>query len=222
MISKSKVILWIVLIVVFFISDVHADDSGDKSVYEGLPINQEQPESDQGTIPAPAPQEEQVDPLITEGPKITAWDFFKMIFALMFVLLLMYFILKFVNKRNKLFSQQRFMENLGGTSLGTNRSLQLVKVGNEILVLGVGESITLLKEINNEDEVNEIVDEFNNQDQIVQPINILKKLTGKQTSEHENKGNDQFITLLKEQLSDLSDNRKKIMQQFEKKGTKKE
>ncbi len=197
---------------------VHAEQV-DKNVKQWLDEETNQTE-EQSNETSDTPSREQNDlKTISESPKISAWDFIKMIFATIFVIFLIYFVLKLITKRGKLFSQQRFMENLGGTSLGTNRSIQLVKVGNQILVVGVGESITLLKEIHNEDEVTSIVNEYNSQlDQMVQPMNLLKKFSKNQTISET--GHDQFSKLLKDQLSELSNGRKKIMQQLEKKGSK--
>ncbi|MFC4320170.1 flagellar biosynthetic protein FliO [Litchfieldia salsa] len=219
----NKVVLFLLFFTLVFTTVGHAEGDLNKNVSDLFDDKEKQSENNQDTKTPTTPEDNvtEVDPL-TEGPKVTAWDFFKMIIALLFVISLLYFFLKLVNKRNKLFSKQKYMENLGGTSLGTNRSLQLIKVGNQVLVVGVGESITLLKEISQEDEVDDIVREFNNQDQIIQPMNLLKKITDKRSGQDSNIENDKFALLLKEQLSDLSSHRKKIMQQFEKKGTNKE
>ena len=50
---------------------------------------------------------------------------------------------------------------MGGTGLGGNRSIQLVKVGDRILIVGVGEDIQLLTEIKDEAERNQLLDEYN-------------------------------------------------------------
>ncbi|MGG4488942.1 flagellar biosynthetic protein FliO [Metabacillus idriensis] len=90
---------------------------------------------------------------------VTAWDFIKMILATAFILVLIYILLKFVSKRNKFTSSSKFIENLGGTNVGQNRSIQLIKVGKKILVVGVSDSVQLLKEIDDEDEYREITEE---------------------------------------------------------------
>ena len=55
------------------------------------------------------------------------------------------------------------MENLGGNALGANRSVQVIKVGNRLLIVGVGENIQLLKEIEDGQEYEQIISEYNNQ-----------------------------------------------------------
>ena len=66
---------------------------------------------------------------------LNIWDFVKMIFATVFVVGLLYSVLKFVNKKGRLFKSTQLIENLGGTTLGANRSVQLIKIGNRLLLL---------------------------------------------------------------------------------------
>lgn len=80
-----------------------------------------------------------------------------MIGALLFVIFLIYALVKFMNKRNRLLKPFQYVENIGGTSLGQNKSVQLIKVGNRVLVVGVGDNIQLLKEIDDEREYKEIL-----------------------------------------------------------------
>lgn len=79
------------------------------------------------------------------------WSVTKLLFALFFVLALIYGVLKFVQKKNKLFSRTRKMENLGGVPLGQNRSVQAVKIGESIYILGVGDTVEMLTEITDEE-----------------------------------------------------------------------
>ncbi|WP_230499638.1 flagellar biosynthetic protein FliO [Sutcliffiella rhizosphaerae] len=150
-------------------------------------------------------------------PSVGIFDFLKMILALFFVLALIYLALKLINKRNKLLGG-RGIENIGGASLGNNKSLQLVKVGNSILVVGVGDSINLLKEITDEEEQEKIIQSY--QDRIESNgihTNSLpgfvkkwnqKKVENKQTS---------FSSLLQEQIGQLSKERQQKMKEWEKK-----
>ncbi|SET41351.1 flagellar protein FliO/FliZ [Salinibacillus kushneri] len=83
----------------------------------------------------------------------------KMVFMLAVVLALIYFLLRFLQKRNKMFQQVRAMENLGGISLGSNKSMQMVRIGDRIFVVGVGEDISLLTEIDDEATKEDILQE---------------------------------------------------------------
>lgn len=151
---------------------------------------------------------------------ISVWDFVKMILATIFVVALLYFVLKFVNKKSTLFKSSQLIENLGGVPLGSNRSVQIVKIGNRLLIVGVGENIQLLKEIENEEEYRQLLAEYNSKlDQLVQPNELLSKLLKKVNNPHKersSKASDPFQSVLKEQLNELVKERKKIYEEVEK------
>ena len=52
---------------------------------------------------------------------------------------------------------------MGGTPLGNNKSLQLVKVGEKVYLIGVGDQVTLIKEFSESDEINSIETDLENQ-----------------------------------------------------------
>lgn len=149
---------------------------------------------------------------------ITVWEFLRMIFATIFVVALLYILLKFINKKSKSYQKANSVENLGGTSLGANRSVQLVKVGGRILVIGVGENIQLLKEIDNPEEYEQLLKDYNDKmDQMIQPgefaIKVKHKLLKKREPETAS-----FSTEFKNQLDQMSDSRKKLLNELERKG----
>jgi flagellar protein FliO/FliZ len=153
----------------------------------------------------------------------SVWDFFKMILATIFVVALMYALLRFMNLRYRSFSGKRgFIENLGGTSVGTNRSVQLIKVGNRILVIGVGESIQLLKEIDEDEEIKEILSEYNERlGQMIEPNKWLHNfLSSVFKKKEEPVINEPFRNLLTKQLQDIANQRNKLLRDLEQKGTK--
>lgn len=73
--------------------------------------------------------------------------FAKFIFYLVIVLALIYMLIRFLGMRQRKMQNHSIFQNLGGLSLGQNKSLQLVKMGQEVYVLGVADQITLIKEI---------------------------------------------------------------------------
>ncbi|MFE4238920.1 flagellar biosynthetic protein FliO [Peribacillus butanolivorans] len=149
---------------------------------------------------------------------ITIWEFLRMIFATIFVVGLLYIILKFINKKSKSYQKANSVENLGGTSLGANRSVQLVKVGGRILVVGVGENIQLLKEIDNPEEYEQLMKDYNEKmDQMIQPGEFATKLKNKWLKKREIETNS-FSSEFKNQLDQMSDSRKKLLNELERKG----
>lgn len=73
--------------------------------------------------------------------------FLQLVVALLVVLGLIYLLYHFVARRTGRFREGGLLKNLGGVSVGPNRSVQLIRLENEVLVVGVGESVRLLKEI---------------------------------------------------------------------------
>ncbi|MDZ5473470.1 flagellar biosynthetic protein FliO [Bacillus sp. 31A1R] len=183
----------------------------------------EQPEKCGDTKLSPQTDEKQVKSETSNSVGLNAWDFFKMIFATFFVIALLYFILKFINKKSRSFKSSQLVENLGGTTLGANRSVQIVKVGKRVLVLGVGENIQLLKEIDDEEETSQIISDYNSKiEQLVQPSDIVTKViqrTKNMNLEKKQTENNSFTSMLKGQLEEISKGRKKLFDEMEKKGS---
>src|SRR5699024_6662513 len=75
----------------------------------------------------------------------------KMVFALLLVLGLIYLLLLFIRKRNKLYNQVGHLENLGGISVGQSKSIQIVRIGTKMYLIGVGDNVELLEELTDED-----------------------------------------------------------------------
>lgn len=152
---------------------------------------------------------------------VTFLDFLRMIFATAFVAGLLYFLLKFINKKSMSYKSSQLVENLGGTSLGANRSIQIVKAGNRLLIVGVGENIQLLKEIDDPDEYSQVIQEYNNKmEQLVQPSDIVTKLLKRANTDGSNESAN-FSALLKKQLNDMASGRKKILEEIQRKGSDK-
>ncbi|RKD75360.1 flagellar protein FliO/FliZ [Sinobaca qinghaiensis] len=124
--------------------------------------------------------------------------FGQMILALAAVITIMYLLLKFINKRTKKYSSNQTMQNLGGVPLGQNKSVQLVKVGERLLVVGVGESIQLLKEIEDEEERETLLEQPE-----PEPSFFFKKKQKK-----EDHAGFQFKSILDKRLEEIEKNRK--------------
>ena len=145
----------------------------------------------------------------TNSVGLTFWDFLRMIFVMIFVVALLYFVLRFIGKKTKSYQKANFIENLGGTSLGGNRSIQLVKVGDRVLIVGVGEDIQLLTEIKDEAERNQLLDEYNQKiEQMIQPGDLLTKWKDQLMKPKTDRNS--FTVELKNQLEQMKQSRKTI------------
>lgn len=149
---------------------------------------------------------------------LTIWDFLKMILATIFVVTLLYFVLKLVTKKGTIHNKSETIVNLGGLTVGTNRSVQLIKVGERLLVVGVGENIQLLSQIEKGQEYDHIITDYNKRlDQMVQPSDILSRLLDQVQRKKGVKEDEPsaFQILLKKQLDELSNGRKSILEDLQ-------
>ena len=80
----------------------------------------------------------------------------KLIFYTALILVMIYGLIKFLSIRQQKLQPNQAVKLMGGTPLGNNKSLQLVKVGDKIYMIGVGDEVTLIKEFADEAEVGSI------------------------------------------------------------------
>lgn len=88
---------------------------------------------------------------------------FKLIFYTLLILVMIYGLIKFLALRQKKLQPNQAVKLMGGTPLGNNKSLQLVKVGEKVYLIGVGDQVTLIKEFSESDEINNIETDLENQ-----------------------------------------------------------
>lgn len=86
----------------------------------------------------------------------------KMVLALALILILIYGVLKFLSSRSRSFQHNRTMQNVGGISVGQNKSIQLVRIGSKLYMVGVGENVELLEEITDEQVKRDMFDNGGN------------------------------------------------------------
>ncbi|WP_349410509.1 flagellar biosynthetic protein FliO [Pseudalkalibacillus sp. SCS-8] len=143
---------------------------------------------------------------------------FKVLFALAFVVALMIIILKLLHKRTQVIQQGKGIQTLGGAIVGNQRSVQLVKVGNRILVVGVGENVELIKEIDDEDEVKSLLSHQERTSAASSDhakaglLGWLDSLTNK---EYRSSAGD-FKNVLRKQLEDSKQERKAMIESMKK------
>lgn len=145
----------------------------------------------------------------------TVWTFVKVILVLALVIALIYLLLRFINKKTRSFTDGRKVQSIGGINVGSNRSVQLIKVGERIFVIGVGESVSLLKEIDDSGEVEQLQMESEHEDVIdhsmVKFRDWLKKPRKKKDSEPD------FKRMLEGKLEQITQERKQAIERMEKK-----
>lgn len=200
---------------------VHAEKNVDGSVYEYFQQQDKGTDQDETEKKSLPPKNETAE-TTSQQVGVTVWDIVKTIFMLVIVIGMLFGLLKWLQKKNNVSPSVQTMKNLGGTNLGGNRSVQMIKVGNSILVVGIGENVELLKEINDEQEVNMIIDQYHNRmEQMVKPQDMISKLTARLKTKKENaEENQSFKKELEKQLHGIAEKRRKAYEENVEKGFK--
>ncbi len=146
------------------------------------------------------------------------WDFIKMILATVFVVVLIYFLFKFLNKKNREYQHTALMQNLGGIKVGANRSVQIIKIGDRVFIIGVGENVNLIKELNSED-VQLLLTKYNDYlENLAGPGDIFSRLLQRKEEMKRKEDKPVFSTVLDEQFEDMNKKRKEVYEEITKKG----
>ncbi|RDW19493.1 flagellar protein [Oceanobacillus arenosus] len=164
------------------------------------------------------------EPLVSgDNTESLALSLVRMFFALLLVLALIYFLLKFLNKRNKsLNNQVKALEKLGGISLGQNKTIQLVRVGNQIFLLGVGDNIELIMEVTEEKVIEALLEKDENATDNFTAGSLFQSFLSSKTDGKKATKSKEFNKLFSNELDNLKKNRKKLINKHEQKEDKHE
>ena len=130
---------------------------------------------------------------------------------------LIYVLLKFFNRSNDFNKQGDVLVNLGGVSLGTSKSVQMLKVGDKIFLVGVGDDVSILTEITDESVKKQLIER--QQSSTISAQSLLdqfnfKRKEGKTDSpaddESEAFEKRNFAALFKGELDTMKEKRAKI------------
>lgn len=194
-----------------FISDVSASEPNAKECIDG--------KADCNELETKTPDETNKETSEENGSIV--FYLIKMVFALLLVLALIYLLLKFLNKRNKIFQAVKALENIGGISLGQNKSIQIIRIGNHIYVVGVGDNVELLHEITNEKEKEDLL--HTNQKGEFQPGTLITSFfQQKKDEESTNQSEPDFKNKFASELKKIKNGRKKMIDHHKRKGDKHE
>lgn len=142
------------------------------------------------------------------------FGFVKSGLALLLILALIYLLLKFLNKRNKMYKQGKTLENLGGISVGQNKSIQIVRVGTKAYMIGVGENVALLQEINDEEVISDLLhDQETPENQVGNLLTSVFKPRDAKTESAQSKKQSDFKHMFTNELDKLKENRHQVKNQ---------
>ncbi|MGJ9458870.1 flagellar biosynthetic protein FliO [Oceanobacillus sp. CF4.6] len=157
--------------------------------------------------------EENNNDLLTDTESIgsLAFELVKMFFALVLVLALIYILIKFLNKRNKLFNQVKALDNLGGISVGQHKSIQIIRIGNQLYLVGVGDNVELLQEITNEEVKKDIMQSSERKNAEFPGGALLTSLMPNKKDASNDSSESNFKMLFSKELENLKQNRTKMI-----------
>lgn len=152
--KTAKIILVFITISLLFPTVSYASTTVDEW------LNNSQSEDSPSDEPAgdsfESPAEEGTTEVSSSTPSL-AGMIVKLVFVLLLILGLIYGLLKFFNQKNKIFSRNRTMENLGGMNLAPNRSIQAVRIGEQVFILGVGDTVQMVTEVTDENTKSSLI-----------------------------------------------------------------
>ncbi|WP_397537523.1 flagellar biosynthetic protein FliO [Rummeliibacillus pycnus] len=174
------------------------------------------PDACKDDSPSPVESKDQ-----STGVGLSAGDYIRMVLALIFVIALLYGVLKFVNRRNNKYQQNQLMQNLGGISLGQQKSVQLLKVGNSLYLVGVGDDVHILKEVKDNTEKEHLLSLYNDKQELSAQVPYVSELFSKFKSRHSEKEGDssdeEFKEEFQKRLSEIQQNRRKELEEWKQK-----
>ncbi|RHW39634.1 flagellar protein [Lysinibacillus yapensis] len=165
----------------------------------------------------PAVEEENASSTVGLG----IWDYLKMLLTLVFVLALLIFVLKFLSKKSASYQQNSVIRNIGGISVGSQKSIQLLHIGDKLYIVGVGEDVQLIKEINDPTEVQDLLDTYQEKQTmatspyIMELLNKLKSPNKEESNDTEKSAN--FGDMFKKRLTDIQKTRQHELEKWKEK-----
>ena len=169
----KMVIISVLLLLVSTISPVLTFANGDGYVSDGLN------KSENGKGLENNDEGAGEDETESASSNIGVFDYIKVLFALGLVIGLLIFILKMLNRKNLAYQHNSLMKNLGGISVGTQKSVQLLQIGNRLYIIGVGEDISLIREIEDTEEMEQILSFYENKQQEMTTVPFLTEILSK-------------------------------------------
>ncbi|MDN3427905.1 flagellar biosynthetic protein FliO [Microbacterium sp. APC 3898] len=140
-------------------------------------------------------EETPVDDAAPIKEKSLAGIIVQLVLYTLLIVAMIYGLIKFLAARQKNFQPNQAVKLMGGTPLGNNKSLQLVKVGGQMYLIGVGNEVTLIKEFSDAAEISGIEKDFEQQSPPLSKnlFDFTKKKIGSFSKSPQKSGFDQLF-----------------------------
>lgn len=118
-------------------------------------------------------------------------------------------------KKGRLLQKNKVVQNLGGTNVGSSKSVQVVKVGNQLFIIGVGENVQLLSEITGQ-EKQQLLTQYEEQQKNESEYKVvLPSFLEKLTSKKEEKSSHSFQQLFQREMNEMKIKRQNVLKELE-------
>lgn len=206
-ISRVLIILISGLLLSFLVGQMVLAEEDNRSVIDVMD-NIEKDESTE--IDGEGPSEQNSEDVV---PSLQDQNIFMLLLRIIFYLILIIALIvalsKFLSSRQRKMGQHRIIQNLGGSSLGSNKSLQLVKVGGKIYLIGVGDQVNLIKELTNPEEIEQINQDLADQESVLSK-NIFSFIKSKLNPQEDSDDSNPFKTVFQKSIEKQQHQRDQI------------
>lgn len=222
--SGNRFTKWFIILLACFavMPTAHADTDPDISVSDCIGKGKDCSSIENVVVPTDSSAVPGDDSIEEKPVGLTAWSYIRTLLAFIFVIGLLLWLLKFLNKRNRNFDQNRLMTNLGGVPLGQHKSIQLVKMGNHYFVVGVGENVQLLREIDDPDEIADMLSHYDQEESEIRKGIVSKlyaRFFSKANIDNGKTEDSDFSALFTSKMEELKADRKQQMDRLKEKGS---
>ncbi|MER1984771.1 MAG: flagellar biosynthetic protein FliO [Solibacillus sp.] len=145
------------------------------------------------------------------------WEYIKILFSLIFVITLLVMLLRFLNKRNVNYQQNALVRNIGGLSVGPQKSVQLLQIGGSVYVVGVGDEVQLLKEVTDPEEIQQLLAYYNDKQGAASTKPYISELLGKfntRKESHDVSDRSNFNTLFNDRIKEIKKERSEELERW--------
>jgi flagellar protein FliO/FliZ len=157
-----------------------------------------------------SPSWETNPPVYGDIQDVSIWStFIKMILALVLIIGLIYGLVRLFSRQNQ-FRSRGPMRLLGGVHLAPQKSIQVLEIGEDLYVVGVGEDVRLLRHIPDGEEAEGIREQYNEKSQwetrgiqTLQQLWSQRKTKGLDKQEERLSSGEDFHSLLSEKLDGI-------------------
>ncbi len=182
-----------------------SDTAGAESVTDWIQNDEQDIKEEPSEEPA------QVEPIENQDPSFL-WSLVKLVFILALMLGLLYAGVRFFSRRNRQMRDLNVLENLGGIPVGQQKSVQLIRVGNAYYLLGVGDNVELLTEIEDESMIHELTQLADNPEE----EGLFSAFQRNKQEKTKSDQSSSFKQLYTKELNNLMNSRKEMIESQQK------